>query len=316
MLLCIEMAFFSIFHLWAFPWRVYDIRRSEIVVAESAPGFLPDPKTAYSGGPFGVNALMDAFNPWDLVKNVGRGFKWFAVGRRTRMDDISYKNSHSTGLEPTRNQLTAFDTAGNNSLDAGPEPYESGRKPGRYTPLDPDEDDTDQLLTHAQTNPSDSSPKPPYPRPMERLQHGNPSTGGDIGTMGIYDPPPPAKAGAAPYSHNTNSNHLPYPSTPQESGIIDPSHSTQSQQSLDPTQQDTSYHSPTVASLASTATGTAAAGKRTVTPTTLPPDPHPLGPPGRRSYDDGVEEWDLWGGGTRESERDLGGGHGVGDNRF
>ncbi|KAL6718843.1 hypothetical protein ACLMJK_003077 [Lecanora helva] len=316
MLLCIEMAFFSIFHLWAFPWRVYDIRRSEIVAAESAPGFLPDPKTAYSGGPFGTKALADAFNPWDMVKNIGRGFKWFAVGRKRRMEDISYKNSRAnTGLEPTRNQLTAFDnTAGNNSLDEGPQPYlgagSAVNKSGRYTPIlhnAADDDDADHLLTHAQTNPRDPSPNPPtYPRPMERLSHANTnSSNGDIGTMGIYDPPPPSKAAPLyPSSHSRNSstthNNLPYPSSPR----------LDSQQSL-----DTSSHSTT-----STANTTSTSARR-VTPTTIPPDPYPLGPPGRRSYEEGgVEEWDLWGAGAGEgrgeSERELGGGHGVGDNRF
>lgn len=195
------MAFFSVFHLWAFPWRVYDIRRSEIVASESAPGFLPDPKTAYSGGPMGMRALMDAFNPWDLVKNVGRGFKWFAVGRRRRMDDISYKNSAlGTGLEPTRNQLTAFDNVGNDSIDAGPQPYVGGGKKSHYQPLG-DDDDNDHLLAHAQTNPRD--PSPTYPRPMERLPHRNaPTTGGDNGQMGTYDPPLPSKpAGAYPHPH-------------------------------------------------------------------------------------------------------------------
>ncbi|KAK4695377.1 hypothetical protein P7C71_g2364, partial [Lecanoromycetidae sp. Uapishka_2] len=150
LLLCMEMAFFSIFHLWAFPWRVYDIRRSEIVASESAPGMNLDPKTAYQGGPFGSRALMDAFNPWDLIKNVGRGFRWFFKGRKTRMEDISYKDStQNTGLEPTRNQVTAFQ-AGQPSFDEPggpiPPPYMAGgSKPGRYQPLS-DQEDSDHLL--------------------------------------------------------------------------------------------------------------------------------------------------------------------------
>ncbi|KAI4255865.1 MAG: hypothetical protein L6R42_006525, partial [Xanthoria sp. 1 TBL-2021] len=91
LLLCIEMAIFSVFHLFAFPWQVYDIRRSAIVASESVPGYLPDPKTAYLGGPLGSKALLDAFNPWDLVKAIGRGFRWFAVGRRNREQDVSYQ---------------------------------------------------------------------------------------------------------------------------------------------------------------------------------------------------------------------------------
>lgn len=284
LLLCIEMAFFSIFHLWAFPWRVYDIRRSQIVASESAPGYLPDPKTAYSGGPFGARALMDAFNPWDLVKNVGRGFKWLFVGRRRRLEDISYKNHISgTGLEPTRNQFSAFDNR-NQSSDGGPNPYQGGGKPGRYQPLG-DDDDNDRLLTHAQSDPRDPSPIS-YPRPMERLPHRNaPTSGGDIGASATYDPPPPPHA---------QSRNLPYPTGPQESGTVD-------NQTLNT--QDISYH------------GAPSRGR--LTPTTVPPDPHPLGPPGRKSHE--ADEWNVWGGvaaGERENERDLGGGHGVGDNRF
>lgn len=293
MLLCIEMAFFSIFHLWAFPWQVYDIRRSQIVAGESAPGFLPDPKTAYKGGPLGSRALMDAFNPWDLIKNIGRGFKWFVVGRTRRMDDISYKNTaRGTGLEPTRNQHTAFENMGNTSIDGGPQPYIGGGKKSRYQPLGND-DDADHLLTHAQINPRD--PSPSYPRPMERLPNRNvPTAGGDIGHMGTYDPPPPRAPKAQPH------NNLPYPSGGQESGILDPSN-----QSLNT--QDTSYHGA----------GAGAGARRTLTPTTIPPDTHPLGPPGRKSQE--AEEWNRIGGvagGERENERDLGGGHGVGDNRF
>lgn len=271
MLLCIEMAIFSVFHLWAFPWEVYDVRRSQIVASESVAGFFPDPKTAYRGGAFGSKALMDAFNPWDIIKAVSRGFKWFFVGRKKRMEDVSYKNfDRGTGLEPTRNQITAFET-GNQSFDGapGPHPFVQDGKPGRYQSLF-EEEDSDRLLAHAQSN-----PEAPYPRPMERLPHLN--AGGDIGTMGVYDPPTP--------------HGPPYPTTRhqdprQEYGVTD-------ERSLE--ERDTGYHG--------------AKGRVTPLP---PPDPHPLGPPGGRSDEN---EWNLWGG-ARENERDLGGGHGVGDNRF
>lgn len=274
MLLCIEMALFSVFHLWAFPWKVYDVRRSQIVASESAAGFFPDPKTAYRGGPLGSKALMDAFNPWDIIKAVSRGFKWFIVGRKTRMEDISYKNSaHGTGLEPTRNQTTAFE-AGNHSFGgaSGPShPFVQGGKPGKYQQLF-EEDDSDRLLAHAQSN-----PEAPYPRPMERLPRINATGGRDIGTMGIYDPPTPR---APPYPITRHQDPEP------EGGVAD-------KRSLE--EQDTGYHS--------------ARGRVTPVP---PPDPHPLGPPGGRSNE---SEWNMWGG-ARENERDLGGGHGVGDNKF
>lgn len=272
MLLCIEMAIFSVFHLWAFPWKVYDVRRSQIVASESAAGFFPDPKTAYHGGRFGSKALMEAFNPWDIIKAIGRGFKWFFVGRKTRMEDISYKDfAQGTGLEPTRNQLTPFEID-NHSFDSASRPshpFVQGGKPARYQPLS-EEEDSDRLLAHAQSN-----PEVPYPRPMERLPH--PNAGGDIGTLGIYDPPNPR---APPYL--TARHHDPG----QEHRVGD-------EQGLE--EQDTVYHG--------------ARGRVTPVP---PPDPHPLSPLGGRSKE---AEWNMWDE-TRENERHLGGGHGIGDNRF
>lgn len=278
MLLCIEMAFFSIFHLWAFPWRVYDVKRSPIVAAESA-SYLPDPKTAYQGGPFGVKALIEAFNVWDLIKNVGRGFKWFFKGRKTREQDASYR-PNGTGLEPTRNQLTAFrsddHTVNPFNEDAAPEPepYVGGGKTSPYHPL-PDEDDA---FSQPQAMPRDPFGDSEYPRPMERLPRL-----GENAKIGVYDPP--AK-GKIPNSHSRENS------------------TTVSQPSLQ--SQDTSYHGARDSHRDST--------RLAPVP---PPDPHPLGPPGRKSHEQ--EEWDMWGGvagAERESERDLGGGHGVEDNRF
>ena len=234
---------------------------------------------------------MDAFNPWDLVKNIGRGFRWFFVGRKTRMQDISYQTSaKSTGLEPTRNQLTAFQPSNLDDPSSDgpvPPPYlgsgglGSG-KTGRYQALT-DEEDQDRLLTHAQAPPrSTNNPIPnfPYPRPMTRA-------GGDLGagTSAPYDPP-----AIRTHSRDPSASNIGSKSTPD----VD----------------DTGYHG-------AAATMTTATPKRNITPTTIPPDPQPLGPPGRKSHE--AREWDMWGGverGEGESERDLGGGHGVGDNRF
>ncbi|MCJ1473997.1 hypothetical protein MMC13_002653 [Lambiella insularis] len=91
MLLCIEMAIFSILHQWAYPWKVYDIHRSQIVAAEGGSGLHFEGQAAYRGGPLGLYAFMDAFNPWDILKAVARGFRWMFVGRKSRETDISYK---------------------------------------------------------------------------------------------------------------------------------------------------------------------------------------------------------------------------------
>lgn len=91
LLLCIEMAIFSVLHLWAYPWREYDVNHSSTVAAESGAGYMPDPRTAYYGGRFGIKAFAEAFNPWDIIKAVARGFRWMVVGRKVREQDISYQ---------------------------------------------------------------------------------------------------------------------------------------------------------------------------------------------------------------------------------
>jgi hypothetical protein len=91
MLVCLEMAFFSILHIWAYPWKPYSINRSPIIASESGASFYPS-KDEYKGGFLGIRAYLDAFNPWDFVKAIGRGFRWIAVGRKTREQDSSYKH--------------------------------------------------------------------------------------------------------------------------------------------------------------------------------------------------------------------------------
>lgn len=300
MLLCIEMALFAVFHLWAFPWKVYDINRSNIVASESAPGFLPDPKTAYQGGKFGERALMEAFNPWDLIKAVGRGFRWAAVGRRTRMDDISYKTSQGVGLEPTRNQFTAFGGAGGKSVDDphGTAYYGHENRPNYYA----EDEDEHRLLANAQSNPTSN-----FPRPMSRHPPRdpalNPSNTGDIGTAKSFDPPTDSQGHLVPTITTT---------TTDEYGVTTPETS-----SLGTADKGYYPQSPSHSRNVSAESTSAASQRRnrSVTPTTLPPDSMPLGPPGRKSNEQA--EWEMYGGrGHGEDERALGGGHGVGDNRF
>ncbi|KAL8658170.1 MAG: hypothetical protein Q9226_001220, partial [Calogaya cf. arnoldii] len=169
LLLCIEMAIFSVFHLFAFPWQVYDIRRSAIVASESVPGYLPDPNTAYQGGPLGSKALLGAFNPWDLVKAIGRGFRWFAVGLHNREQDISYQPYKiSRPLDPDASDI---DGLGNtrNQISSGPFTPGAISKQGRYHQVKGGGDEDDRrLLSHQQSVPLSSSENI-YPRPGMRL---------------------------------------------------------------------------------------------------------------------------------------------------
>ena len=319
LLLCIEMAIFSVFHLWAFPWQVYDINRSHIVASESAPGFLPDPKTAYQGGHLGLRALADAFNPWDFVKAIGRAFKWITVGRKHRMEDRSYnKATPGAGLEPTRNQFTAFSNyGGSNPYDEGgggsgafePEltaytgtfssssPGESPKAPGagRYHQLtrggagrNDDDEDEDALLSSAQSNPISAA----YPRPMERLP--NSPRRGATPTQTTSGGPQTPKPSHARTPSSPPLQHLapPYPLSPTTTASSNKDRRTPSMES----QTHSLSHS------------------------SLTPDLHPLGPPGGRKSSE-QEEWQEHDGSgdvraRGESEVVLGGGHGVRDNRF
>ncbi|RVX71172.1 hypothetical protein B0A52_03538 [Exophiala mesophila] len=104
MLLCIEMAFFAILHLWAFSWKPYTVG-SKSFVSESVAGETSS-SHLYQGGFLGLKAIFDSFNPWDMFKATGRAAKWLWRDRKHRHKDPSYKMSSSGKLDPT----TVFDT--------------------------------------------------------------------------------------------------------------------------------------------------------------------------------------------------------------
>ena len=271
LLLCIEMAFFSVFHLFAFPWTVYDIRRSTIVASESAPGFLPDPQTAYKGGPMGTKALLDAFNPWDLVKAIGRGFRWIAIGRRRREEDISYSTYKISRPVNVDSSTGLGGTQGGISMTPGPfTPGGSNKKQGKYRQLtgDIDHDDDRRLLSHQQVVPLSDSANV-YPRPGMRLP--DDSNQAEV----LYDGPTHP---TIPSNHQRNPStpyqqRLPYPDSVhhQELGIIDPT-----------ADQDTAYHGASIA------------------PAQQPPRPH-LHRPSRDSFastttSHSSDDWADWSG--------------------
>ncbi|OAP59104.1 hypothetical protein AYL99_06402 [Fonsecaea erecta] len=84
-LLCVEMAIISLLHLWAYPYRPYVKNETWTRLDGSEAG------GEYKGGTFGVRALVDVLNWWDIVKAIGRAAKWMVVGRRSRQADVSYK---------------------------------------------------------------------------------------------------------------------------------------------------------------------------------------------------------------------------------
>ena len=92
MLLCIEMAIFAVFHLWAFSYRPYSLH-SKVLMAEAVPGEGP---VAYRGGFLGSRAIVDSMNPWDMFKSIGRAAKWLFRDRKHRHLDVSYDLSRKT----------------------------------------------------------------------------------------------------------------------------------------------------------------------------------------------------------------------------
>ncbi|KAJ5287235.1 hypothetical protein N7478_002921 [Penicillium angulare] len=134
LLINIEMFIFGVLHLWAFSWKPY-------VITNQGTDFYGNGKGSYEGGRLGFTALVDAMNPLDLVKAVGRSARWLFVGRKTRTLDPSYSQSSTDaiGLQNTEAGAVEEGTA------------MTGAWKGRYNGTQYEEGAT--LLSHAQSNP-------------------------------------------------------------------------------------------------------------------------------------------------------------------
>ena len=99
LLLCFEMCFFALLHLWAYSWLPYKPGAKQTFYpvpdpsAPSAPAPKENAHSAPSGGPLGLFAFIDAVNVWDVVKAFGRGMRWLFCGVRRRKQDVSYENN-------------------------------------------------------------------------------------------------------------------------------------------------------------------------------------------------------------------------------
>lgn len=192
LLINIEMALFAVLHIWAFSFLPY---------ASSPAGEVSDyygnGKVSYEGGKFGVKALIDAMNPFDLIAAVGRGFRWLFVGRKNRKLDPSYRRPHETIDEPTE-LGTAYEGAGTDM---------SGGRTGRYG-SSPDEEG-EILLSHAQPNPEgDHLGAPSYPYELDDGVHDHSARYYGQGAASPYDESEPHNpAYPAPVGTATN----PYP---------------------------------------------------------------------------------------------------------
>ena len=131
MLLCIEMALFAVFHLWAFSWKPYTLTSKEYM-SNTIPGESPH---VYQGGFLGMKAIIDSMNPWDMIKAIGRAARWIFHGRKHRHHDVSYdlsrKTSENDMIKPSPfNEPTAY---------TGPPQYGGGHV-----------EEGDKLLAHPQ----------------------------------------------------------------------------------------------------------------------------------------------------------------------
>lgn len=177
MLLCVEMACFAILHIFAYPYKPYVTGSETGKYPSSHDPSNPDfndigPK---QGGPLGIRAILDAMNPWDLVKAFGRGIRWAFVGRRHRENDISYKlNSSEISPESTR---TDVDSAYKEPVTL---PIAEQFRRSRFG-LPSDEEEGAGLITHAQPNPIQNPGAGLYTPAKERY---DPQTGQEIITSG------------------------------------------------------------------------------------------------------------------------------------
>lgn len=180
LLLCIEMAFFSLLHLFAFPYKPYteSARQSE-------PSKYPSSPTSHhtvfnelgpkQGGFLGVKAIVDAMNPWDLVKGFARGMRWLFVGHRHRETDESYnKKLNDMVLGPPGHARKATKDL--------PIAYEFRRSNFGMPMKTPRDEEGANLLANAQPHPLNQVTNAAYVPASQRYD----SQGNDISTGGTH----------------------------------------------------------------------------------------------------------------------------------
>ncbi|KAL4788094.1 organic solute transporter Ostalpha-domain-containing protein [Aspergillus varians] len=176
LIISIEMAFFSVLHLWSFPWKPY------------AAGFQTDMygngKNPNQGGRWGMGALADALNPIDLIRAIGRSVRWLFVGRKKRTMDPSYHPStEAIGLNqtesPTHGADTSYGGAGAGITSS------TSRRYGQ-----PPDEEGEVLLSYAQPNPSSgdlgTAPPPYYEDDHDRYHSVNRPDNGHLGSSHTY----------------------------------------------------------------------------------------------------------------------------------
>ncbi|KAF2235742.1 DUF300-domain-containing protein [Viridothelium virens] len=213
MLLCAEMAIFAVLHVFAFPWKPYSKKHNKLMDDPiNAPGLgYSGAEPEYQGGFLGWKALLDAFNPWDIIKAIGRSFRWLFVGRKHRKNDSSYEyaarvasqeqnGGSSSKLNDDVAQQQSYAPPTTNFSDPDSKqapPYSDGAADFELRPTNThnsdDYGDHTGLLSHAQADPSSSYP----PRDLGPLHDANPYSTSEP----PYPPPPSSNYPSHPPAH-------------------------------------------------------------------------------------------------------------------
>jgi hypothetical protein len=213
-LLCVEMAFFAFFHLFAFSWRDYTTS-SKVYQQEMAAGESP---AQYQGGFLGIRAIADAANPWDIIKAVARAGRWLFVGHRKRRLDPSYAVSRTNTDDTMGRDPTAYSNTKLNPLD-GSTAYvgaKSGTRVGKKAGYNLEEDR--QPLVHGQPNTFSDAPPGRDHSPYSLA--GTESTGtGDIGFANSQHDEYDDWQRGRPGGQGTPAIHIRAPSG-QETGVV------------------------------------------------------------------------------------------------
>lgn len=124
----------------------------------------------------GVKAIADAFNPWDIVKSIARGFRWMFVGVRQRHNDTSYHPA-KVSVDNTAYMGPAYAATGDAATELRPS-YENRPARGRAGTVRADApyDDQAGLLGYSQA-PGRAVDSSPY-----RHQGPDDYVSGDLGT--------------------------------------------------------------------------------------------------------------------------------------
>ncbi|KAI0899669.1 DUF300-domain-containing protein [Annulohypoxylon nitens] len=207
LMLCVEMALFSILHLWAFPYAPYveNAKTSFYPVPDPSMGIPPrenehGPKM---GGFMGLKAFGDALNLWDVIKAFGRGIRWLFVGVKRRKQDPSYQTK-AEDIDTSYPMKPYAAGQGNKGTDHLPIANEFRRSAFGLpqAPGEPIPEESAGLITNAQPNPASPPRGQPNPyRDQRQPQLYDPSPSvymqydddrGDLGAAGRaryeYDP--------------------------------------------------------------------------------------------------------------------------------